>query len=526
YYEATLSTSGCIQIGWADAAFSGASERGDGVGDGPHSWAYDGWRQMKWHGNSSSYGIKWKSGDVIGCGVDCDAGLLFFTLNGQYMGVAFQYVGEEYFDCRYFAKDLKATAGSTTTSRVKPSTVDPTSDFAELTRSLAILHCRRLLLTILAASRSSNLLNDVPTELVGTFLKLVASYTSPASTVSDLFKAVGTMSPRLEVSLVQCIDDQIRMASRRKYAKIHWDCGVEAIVTSQLSTLHCSDGGMLPSVWHDSHVLAHPNVGLAEYLTTLLASKQPAPLVQAWSYALRSPSMTLKEKAFRILSGLVPHVPESALACIPTTRLHAMTVARLTKEAIHFPIASKYLQSLMELTSTLVVQSTCTTCILSTDHNNQRRIAHAIKTQHELDQLPYNVVQVGNTSTSCPPLVVPVLTREDDDDDDEMSSEDQNAAMSSSAAPMTAAAESRSPATGPPISASFLTPAQHQIIVAAQHGFKVLDDETPHGFDLGVLSDEASQYWSGQLSQHELLPLTTVPPVEKEEDEEIAAPPP
>ncbi|RHX98883.1 hypothetical protein DYB25_012230 [Aphanomyces astaci] len=90
YYEATLSTSGCIQIGWADAAFSGASERGDGVGDGPHSWAYDGWRQMKWHGNSSSYGIKWKSGDVIGCGVDCDAGLLFFTLNGQYMGVAFR----------------------------------------------------------------------------------------------------------------------------------------------------------------------------------------------------------------------------------------------------------------------------------------------------------------------------------------------------------------------------------------------------------------------------------------------------
>ncbi|RHZ33620.1 hypothetical protein DYB37_013614, partial [Aphanomyces astaci] len=279
---------------------------------------------------------------------------------GQHEDCLEEYVGEEYFDCRYFAKDLKATAGSTTTSRVKPSTVDPTLDFAELTRALAILHCRRLLLTILAASRSSNLLNDVPTELVGTFLKLVASYTSPASTVSELFKAVtvDTMSPRLEVSLVQCIDEQIRMASRRKYAKIHWDCGVEAIVTSQLSTLHCSDGGgILPSVWHDSHVLVHPNVGLAEYLTTLLASKQPAPLIQAWSYALRSPSMTLKEKAFRILSGLVPHVPESALACIPTKRLHAMTVARLTKEAIHFPIASKYLQSLIELTDNHIVTS-------------------------------------------------------------------------------------------------------------------------------------------------------------------------
>ncbi|RLO02001.1 hypothetical protein DYB28_001446 [Aphanomyces astaci] len=449
---------------------------------------------------------------------------------GQHEDCLEEYVGEEYFDCRYFAKDLKATAGSTTTSRVKPSTVDPTLDFAELTRALAILHCRRLLLTILAASRSSNLLNDVPTELVGTFLKLVASYTSPASTVSELFKAVtvDTMSPRLEVSLVQCIDEQIRMASRRKYAKIHWDCGVEAIVTSQLSTLHCSDGGgILPSVWHDSHVLVHPNVGLAEYLTTLLASKQPAPLIQAWSYALRSPSMTLKEKAFRILSGLVPHVPESALACIPTKRLHAMTVARLTKEAIHFPIASKYLQSLIELTSTLVVQST-STCIVSTDNNNERRIAHAIKTQHELDQLPYNVVQVGNTSTSCPP-VVPVLTREDDDeyDDDEMSSEDQNAAISAAAAPMTPAVsvvESRSPATGPPISASFLTSAQHQIIVAAQHGFKVLDDQTRHGFEIGVLSDEASQFWSGQLSQHELLPLTTAPPVE--EDKEIPVPPP
>ena len=94
YYEATLHTSGCIQIGWSDVAFKGSSERGDGVGDGIHSWAYDGWRQQKWHGSSSPWGSKWKAGDVVGCAVDVDAGVLIFSLNGKMrtasMGVAFR----------------------------------------------------------------------------------------------------------------------------------------------------------------------------------------------------------------------------------------------------------------------------------------------------------------------------------------------------------------------------------------------------------------------------------------------------
>jgi hypothetical protein len=96
YYEATLHTNGCIQIGWADAAFSGAAERGDGVGDGAHSWAYDGWRQQKWHGLSSPWGAKWKQGDVVGCAIDADAGTIIFSLNGNMrsvnMGVAFRAV--------------------------------------------------------------------------------------------------------------------------------------------------------------------------------------------------------------------------------------------------------------------------------------------------------------------------------------------------------------------------------------------------------------------------------------------------
>ncbi|UIZ29691.1 hypothetical protein KXD40_002911 [Peronospora effusa] len=94
YYEAILHTNGCIQIGWADVAFCGAADRGDGVGDGAHSWAYDGWRQQRWHGCSSSWGSKWKQGDVIGCGIDADAGTVIFSLNGKMrsanMGVAFR----------------------------------------------------------------------------------------------------------------------------------------------------------------------------------------------------------------------------------------------------------------------------------------------------------------------------------------------------------------------------------------------------------------------------------------------------
>lgn len=94
YYEATLHTNGCIQIGWTDVAFSGAADRGDGVGDGAHSWAYDGWRQQKWHGQPSPWGSKWQQGDVVGCGIDVDAGTMIFSLNGKMrsvnMGVAFR----------------------------------------------------------------------------------------------------------------------------------------------------------------------------------------------------------------------------------------------------------------------------------------------------------------------------------------------------------------------------------------------------------------------------------------------------
>lgn len=95
YYEAILETAGCLQIGWADGSFAGHchADRGDGCGDGPSSWAYDGWRRYRWHATATEWGCRWTEGDVIGCMVDMDEKIVSFTLNGRGeeigMGVAF-----------------------------------------------------------------------------------------------------------------------------------------------------------------------------------------------------------------------------------------------------------------------------------------------------------------------------------------------------------------------------------------------------------------------------------------------------
>jgi hypothetical protein len=103
YYEAILETAGCLQIGWADGSFAGHchADRGDGCGDGPSSWAFDGWRRYRWHATATEWGCRWKEGDVIGCFVDMDERVVSFTLNGQAesvgMGVAFS--GEGFRPC-------------------------------------------------------------------------------------------------------------------------------------------------------------------------------------------------------------------------------------------------------------------------------------------------------------------------------------------------------------------------------------------------------------------------------------------
>eukprot|EP01038_Epipyxis_sp_PR26KG_P004035 gene4035-5772_t len=93
YYELTLLTAGCVQVGWVNTAFEGGAEAGQGVGDDIHSWAYDGWRSYLWHESSADWGGRWTVDDVVGCAVDVDAGTMSFFLNGHgseiQMGLAF-----------------------------------------------------------------------------------------------------------------------------------------------------------------------------------------------------------------------------------------------------------------------------------------------------------------------------------------------------------------------------------------------------------------------------------------------------
>ena len=92
-------TAGCLQIGWADSSFVGhcQADRGDGCGDGPSSWAFDGWRRYRWHSTATEWGCRWAEGDVVGCLVDMDNMIMSFTLNGKGeeigMGLAFSEEG-------------------------------------------------------------------------------------------------------------------------------------------------------------------------------------------------------------------------------------------------------------------------------------------------------------------------------------------------------------------------------------------------------------------------------------------------
>ena len=99
YYEAEIKTAGCLQIGWADSSFVGhcQADRGDGCGDGPSSWAFDGWRRYRWHSTATEWGCRWSEGDIVGCLVDMDSMKVNFTLNGKGeeigMGLAFSEEG-------------------------------------------------------------------------------------------------------------------------------------------------------------------------------------------------------------------------------------------------------------------------------------------------------------------------------------------------------------------------------------------------------------------------------------------------
>ena len=82
------------QIGWCDDECTVGEHRG--IGDGAHSWAFDGGRVRKWHNNEhEEYGKKWsRIGEVVGCAVriyEAGGRAVFdmgFYLNNEYLGDA------------------------------------------------------------------------------------------------------------------------------------------------------------------------------------------------------------------------------------------------------------------------------------------------------------------------------------------------------------------------------------------------------------------------------------------------------
>ncbi|KAG5178333.1 concanavalin A-like lectin/glucanase domain-containing protein, partial [Tribonema minus] len=89
FYEVVVRTDGLMQVGWADREFGCDPVLGRGVGDHPHSWAYDGYRRKRWCVESAPYGGRWQAGDTVGVLLDADLLEMRFYLNGEDLGVAF-----------------------------------------------------------------------------------------------------------------------------------------------------------------------------------------------------------------------------------------------------------------------------------------------------------------------------------------------------------------------------------------------------------------------------------------------------
>lgn len=84
YYEATVLTSGVMQIGLATKRSRFLNHEGYGIGDDAYSVAYDGCRQLIWYNAKSEKHehATWKAGDVVGVLLNIKSGYVQFYLNG------------------------------------------------------------------------------------------------------------------------------------------------------------------------------------------------------------------------------------------------------------------------------------------------------------------------------------------------------------------------------------------------------------------------------------------------------------
>lgn len=87
FYEVEIVSNGLLQIGWCQLSTPFTSR--NGVGDDSTSYAVDGWRKVKWHGNYNDYGTLWDVGDIVGCCIDIDNQTIEYYLNGVKLGQAY-----------------------------------------------------------------------------------------------------------------------------------------------------------------------------------------------------------------------------------------------------------------------------------------------------------------------------------------------------------------------------------------------------------------------------------------------------
>ncbi|XP_043487936.1 E3 ubiquitin-protein ligase RNF123-like isoform X1 [Polistes fuscatus] len=87
-YEVQLGSKGIMQIGWG--TLNCKYNVTTGVGDTSNSYSYDGSRIKKWNVIPSEYGELWLPGDIIGCTLDMNEGIISYYRNGRSLGKAFE----------------------------------------------------------------------------------------------------------------------------------------------------------------------------------------------------------------------------------------------------------------------------------------------------------------------------------------------------------------------------------------------------------------------------------------------------
>lgn len=86
-YEVRMNTNNLAQIGWCQVTTRFTDH--NGIGDDDTSFAFDGYRLVKWPDGKTTYGKFWEIGDVIGCCIDLDEKYIEYFLNGVSLGIAF-----------------------------------------------------------------------------------------------------------------------------------------------------------------------------------------------------------------------------------------------------------------------------------------------------------------------------------------------------------------------------------------------------------------------------------------------------